>query len=189
MAIKTQTRISGGAYERLALAEPDRKWELHDGYPREKPGLTAAHNWLEMKLGYMLVSQLDWSMYHVRIDAGRVHRPGATYYIPDVFVVPAAFVTPLLDQQDVLEVYDQPLPLVVEVWSPSTGDYDVSEKLMVYQQRGDREIWRIHPYERTLTAWRRQLDGSYEELVYREGVVHPAALPDVAIDLTALFDA
>src|SRR5829696_1393362 len=126
-----ETRISGEAYERLALAEPDRKWELRDGHLREKPGMTAAHNWLEMKLGYMLMAQLDWSTYQVRIDAGRVHRPGATYFIPDVFVVPAAFVTPLLDRQDVLEVYEQPLPLVVEVWSPLTGDYDVSEKLMV----------------------------------------------------------
>ena len=26
-----------------------------------------------------------------------------------------------------LEVYDDPMPLVVEVWSPSTGDYDVDD--------------------------------------------------------------
>ena len=37
-------RISEEAYERLALAEPDRKWELRDGVLREKPGMTAAHN-------------------------------------------------------------------------------------------------------------------------------------------------
>ncbi len=187
MAIETRPRISGEAYKRLALAEPDRKWELRDGYPREKPGMTAAHNWLEVKLGFMLMSQLDWSVYHVRIDAGRVHRPGATYYIPDVFVVPTAFVTPLLDQH-VLEVYDQPLPLVVEVWSRSTGDYDVEEKLAVYQERGDLEIWYIHPYERTLTAWRRLPDGSYEETIHREGTVKPTALPGVEIDLADLFE-
>ena len=98
------------------------------------------------------------------------------------------YVTPLLDLHDVLEVYDQPLPLVVEVWSRSTGDYDVEEKLAVYQQRGDLEIWRIHPYERTLTAWRRQPDGSYDETIHREGVVSPTALPGVEIDLAALFD-
>ena len=119
---------------------------------------------------------------------GRVRRPGATYFIPDVFVVPTAYVTPLLDQQDVLEVYDQPLPLVVEVWSRSTGDYDVEEKLAVYQQRGDLEIWRIHPYERTLTIWRRLPDGRYEETLHREGIVRPTALPGVEIDLAALFD-
>jgi len=183
-----ETRISGEAYERLALAEPDRKWELRDGVLREKPGMTAAHNELAVTLGYILMSQLDRIAYRVRIDAGRLQRPAATYFIPDVFVVPTGYVTPLLDQQDVLEVFDQPLPLVVEVWSRSTGDYDVEEKLTVYQQRSDLEIWRIHPYERTLTAWRRQPDGSYEQSVYRDGTISPTALPGVGIDLEALFD-
>jgi Uma2 family endonuclease len=183
-----ETRINGETYERLALAEPDRKWELRDGVLREKPGMTSAHNWLELKLGYMLMSQLDWSVFQVRVDAGRVRRAEATYYIPDVFVIPTSLVTPLLDQQDVLEVYDQPLPLAVEVWSRSTGDYDVEGKLAVYQQRGDLEIWRIHPYERTLTTWRHQPDGRYEETVHREGIVRPTALPGVEIDLAALFE-
>jgi Uma2 family endonuclease len=182
-----ETRISNAAYERLALAEPDRKWELRDGYPREKPGMTYAHNSLGVKLGNMLFSQLDWAEYEVRIDAGRVHRPSATYFIPDVFVFPLTMVTPHLRRDDVLEVYDQPLPLVVEVWSRSTGDYDVTEKLSVYKQRGDFEIWLIHPYERTLTAWRRTPDGRYEESVHREGVVQLSALPNVAIDLAKLF--
>jgi|SRR5215208_2091604 len=183
-----ETRISEEAYERLALAEPDRKWELRDGIAREKPGMTFDHNWLEMKLGHMLMSQLNWSVFQVRVDAGRVRRPGATYIIPDVFVLPAEYTTPLRDRSDVLEVYDRPLPLVVEVWSRSTGDYDVEEKIAVYQQRGDLEIWRIHPYERTLTAWRRQLDGSYEQSVYHDDIISPASLPGVVIDLTALFD-
>src|SRR5918998_6384190 len=182
-----ETRISGETYERLALAESDRKWELRDGVLREKPGMTAAHNELAVSLGYMLLSQLDRSVYRVRIDAGRLQRPQATYFIPDVFVVPTSYVIPLLDQQDVLEVYDQPLPLVVEVWSRSTGDYDVEEKLAVYQRRGDWEIWRIHPYERTPTAWRRRPDGAYTESVYRGGIVHPESLPGVAIHLDALF--
>jgi Uma2 family endonuclease len=183
-----ETRINGKTYERLALAEPDRKWELRDGHLREKPAMTSAHNWLEMKLGHMLMSQLDWSVFQVRVDTGRVRRPEATYFIPDVFVVPIAYVTPLLAQQDILEVFDQPLPLVVAVWSRSTGDSDVAEKLTVYKQRGDLEIWRIHPYERTLTAWSRLPDGRYEETILREGIVRPTALPGVEIDLEALFD-
>jgi Uma2 family endonuclease len=184
-----ETRISEEAYERLALAEPDRKWELRDGSLREKPGTTYAHNWLAMKLGYMLMSQLDWSMFQVRVDAGRVRRSGSTYFIPDVFVLPTAYKAPLRDRQDVLEVYSQPLPLVVEVWSRSTGDYDVNEKLAVYKQRGDLEIWLIHPYERTLTSWRRNPDGAYDETIHREGSISPAALPGVTIDLATLLDA
>jgi hypothetical protein len=46
--------ISNAAYEALAQAEPDRKWELRDGRLREKPGMTFHHNWLGEKLGFLL---------------------------------------------------------------------------------------------------------------------------------------
>jgi Uma2 family endonuclease len=185
----TQTRISNEAYGRLVLAEPDRKWELRAGLLREKPAMTSAHNWLAERLGFELMLQLDWAEYQVRSDTGRVRRPESTYFIPDVFVVPTAYVLPLLDQQNTLEVFDQPLPLIVEVWSRSTGDYDIEGKLVEYQRRGDLEIWRLHPYERTLAVWVRQPDGSYDEIVHHGGIVHPTALPGVAIDLDVLFDA
>ena len=187
VAIQTQTRISNEAYERLALSDDDRKWELWDGVPREKPGMSTAHNDVENEVGYMLRSELDRSRYRVRVDSGRLHRPGSTYFIPDVFVVPTAYVTPNLGSRG-LETYDQPLPLVVEVWSPTTGDYDLDVKLAMYKQRGDEEIWYIHPYERTLIAWRRQPDGRYEETLHRDGIVRPVALPGVEIDLAVLFD-
>jgi Uma2 family endonuclease len=187
MAIETRTRISNEAYERLALSQPERKWELWDGHLREKPGMTYAHNSLAARLSQILGAQLDWSEFEVRTDAGHVHRPNSTYVVPDLFVLPIAHVTPHLRQPDVLEVYDQPLPLVVEVWSRSTGDYDVAEKLGVYQRRGDREIWYFHPYEHTLTAWRRQPDGNYEKSIFTSGIVRPVALPGVEIDLEALF--
>ncbi|MBA3416067.1 MAG: Uma2 family endonuclease [Chloroflexia bacterium] len=182
-----ETRIDEETYLRLSFAQPDLKWELVDGRLREKPAMTFRHNWWEVKLGHFLLLQLDWSQYQVRVDAGRVRKPGATYYIPDVFVLPVAFGEPFRDRDDILEVYSEPLPLVVEVWSRSTGDYDVEEKLADYQQRGDLEIWRLHPFERTLTRWVRQADGSYEETLHRGGVVRLVALSGVAIDLDALF--
>ena len=77
---------------------------------------------------------------------------------------------------------------MVEVWSPSTGHYDFATKLQGYRERGDAEIWFIHPYERTLTAWRRQPDGSYAEETYRGGPVPVVSLPGVVIDFDALLD-
>jgi hypothetical protein len=68
------------------------------------------------------------------------------------------------------------------------GDCDVDVKIPAYQRRGDLEIWRIHPYDCTLTAWRRSPDGNYEETTFREGSVNPVALPDVIVELAALFD-
>ena len=46
---------------------------------------------------------------------------------------------------------------------------------------------RVHPYEHTLTAWRRQPDGSYTETLYTGRKVQPMALPNVTIDPDALF--
>lgn len=48
-------------------------------------------------------------------------------------------------------------------------------------------MWCVHPYERTLTAWRSQPDGACEETLYRGGIVRPEPLPGVAIDLDALL--
>jgi Uma2 family endonuclease len=180
-------RMSEEAYQRFVLSGVEGVWELHDGRLVEKPGMTFRHGQIPMLLGHFLLSQLDRHAYQV-VSELRVRRSSATVFMPDLMVVPVAY-SEEIRNQPVLAIFSDPLPLVVEVWSPSTGDYDVDAKVPVYQQRGDLEIWRIHPYERTLTAWRRQPDGSHEETVHRGGMVTPVALPGVEIDLDELFDA
>lgn len=180
--------MSDEAFERLALGDPDGHWELYSGVPRRKPAMTFEHDDVAQNLGVAIHTQLDRREYRVRTGLGHVRRPTRSYFIPDVFVIPRAAFEPKRGHPDELESYIEPLPLIVEVWSRSTGGYDVSDKLAEYQRRGNTEIWLIHPYERTLTAWRRQPDGSYNQTVITEGIVRPVALPGVAIDLAALFD-
>jgi Uma2 family endonuclease len=88
---------------------------------------------------------------------------------------------------DRLEIYEEPLPFVAEIWSRSMGRYDVDAKIPEYKERCDSEIWRLHPYERTVTAWRRQAVGSFTESVFRGGKVRLHSLPDVTVDIDALF--
>ncbi len=178
--------VSEQTYLQLALEDPNQ-WELHCGRLRRKPPMTAEHNYVAYEIALQLGRQLDRRQFHVRVGMGHVRRSAETYYIPDVMVIPTELVQPLRGRRDVLEAYASPLPLVVEVWSPSTGDYDVDSKLPEYQRRGDLEIWRIHPFERTLTAWRRQPDASYTETLHTSGTVQPVALPGVTIDLDTLF--
>ena len=149
--------------------------------------MSFGHNRAQRRLGRSLLLQLDPAEFEVSIDASRVRRSEQNVYIPDIFVIPVEYLETYLSRPRALEVYERPLPLVVEVWSPSTGDYDVEEKLAEYQARGDLEIWRLHPFERTLVAWRRRPDGGYDETTYRGGSVRPVALPGVVIDLDALF--
>ena len=181
--------VSGTAFEELALNDVDGQWELWNGEARQKPSMTFDHNWLMAYLGAQLINQLDLKQFQVRINAGHVTRTVRNYFIPDVFVLPVALGDPFRGRATVLEAYWEPLPLVVEVWSPSTGGHDQRLKLAEYQRRGDAEIWLLHPYERTLTTWRRQPDGGYTEMAYRTGSVQPAALPGVSINLDVLFNA
>jgi Uma2 family endonuclease len=180
---KAGMKVSFADYKRIALEDPRRGWELVRGHLREKPPMTMKHEVTARRLPLILGEQLGWREW--TIGPARLRISTGTYYIPDFVVVPMSLARKLRPNQ--FEVYEDSVPLVVEIWSPSTGDYDVDEKLREYQLRGDLEIWRIHPYEHTLTAWRRQPDGSYTEEVITGGIVRPVALPNVSIDLDDLL--
>jgi Uma2 family endonuclease len=136
-------KVSEAKYQQIALADPQGQWELDCGRLRRKPPMTFEHNQVASILCFRLQSQLSLQEYTVRMNSERTRRTDKNYYIPDVMVIPMSITGPLRHRRDVLEAYDQPLPLVVEVWSPSTGRYDVDSKLPEYQRRGDREIWRL----------------------------------------------
>ena len=179
--------MSPEEYEELILGETDRTWELVGGRLREKPAMSRAHDTKAFELGVALHNQVDPGVYRVSANFARLRRLDGSYFVPDVVVVRETDRPTLKHEPRAFDAYDTPALLVVEVWSPSTGDYDVEEKLRAYQERGDREIWRLHPFDRTLTVWRRQPDGSYAETIVRGGTVQPAELPGVTINLEAFF--
>lgn len=182
--------VQAKPYEELALAEGGQRLELHRGGLREKPTMSFGHNQSLRLLHRTLIVQLDPALYEVSSNASRLYRAdevSEVYYIPDIAVIPVALMQRFREDRHALEVYRQPLPLVVEGWSPSTGDYDVDTKIPDYQARGDDEIWRLHPFDPSLRTWRRRPDGSYEVAVHNGGVIEPVALPGVVIDLDVLF--
>jgi Uma2 family endonuclease len=187
MAATQTERVSEATYRRLALADPIGQLELVRGQLWEKPGMSVVHRVVIMRLLELLLGQLDRHEHRLSTTHARLRRSADTYYVPDIAVIPAALEQALLAHPDSLDAYPEPLPLVVEVWSPSTGRYDITEKLPDYQARGDLEIWFIHPYERTVTAWRQQQDGSYAVATYREGTIRPESLPAVAVELELIF--
>jgi Uma2 family endonuclease len=184
---RTSTLVTDEEFRRIALEEPNR-WELHNGELVRRPGMTQAHNDCSFNLAGLLRDQLDRKKFRIRQQSGQASRPTASYYIPDVMVLPVEQVAPFRGKDDVLETYGEPLPFVAEVWSRSTATYDVSSKLPEYRARGDLEVWLVHPFRRTVTAWRRQADGGYAETTYTEGVVAIESLPGVTISFEDLFE-
>lgn len=51
------------------------------------------------------------------------------YDVPDFAVIPAALIRAVRATPGSLDACAAPLPLVVEIWSPSTGEYDIEGKL------------------------------------------------------------
>lgn len=179
--------ISEATYLRVIAEDPERKWELRCGELHEKEPMTWAHESIAWRLGFRLQQQLEFDAYEVRVNAGRVRRSEERYYIPDVMVIPKDLARRLFSDPNVVVILPEPLPFIAEVWSPSTGRSDIREKLPDYRRRGDAEVWLIHPVNRVVCVWRRQLDGTYTESVLRDGSVHLAAVPNVTIDLEELF--
>ena len=174
-------------YRAVVLEDPEGRWELYRGRLREKPDMPARHNRFQGGLAGRLHVQLFNSEYEVRTNSVRLRRANGATFIPDVAVVHSAWVDAIADRLDLLETYDQPVPFVAEVWSPSTGTYDVETKFEEYRERGDAEVWRIHPFERTVNVWRRQPDGTYEQTLHTGGRLTLLALPQVTIDLDLLL--
>jgi Uma2 family endonuclease len=181
--------ISQKTYEQVSLEDLHGNWELVDGNLRQKPKMTTEHNGVIWWLNRQLVRQLDPVGFQLSVNLARLLTPSGSYLIPDIFVLPHASVLRVRrERPGRLEWFEDPMPLVIEVWSPSTGAYDLHEKLALYQARQDAENWIIHPYERTLRAWRREADGSYTETAHTGGIISPVALPGVSIEMADLFD-
>ncbi len=181
--------VSEATYEQLSLEDDDDKWEYICGRIRRKPPMTQEHEGVAWWLAVTIQNQLDRRHFQARFNSGRTRRPGSTWLVPDAVVIPV----PYFDKTrgtGRLEVYDDPFPFVAEVWSKSTGEYDVETKFEEYKRRGDLEIWRLHPYEKTVTAWRRQSDGSYTETVYIEtdGEAPILSLPGVVVKFSEIFE-
>lgn len=177
-------RMDNATYERNAVDFRYLRTELHDGVPVEKPVMSRIHGDLGLEVAFVVRTQIDPARFRLRANHAKLAIPGRSYFIPDVAVLPAAVA--LADPTEA-DLYHDPVPLVVEIWSPSTGSYDASVKLPGYRLRGDAEIWWLYPPDRTLTRWVRRPDGGYDEEVLRGGVVEAAALPGVRIDLGRLF--
>ena len=181
--------VSEETYKQLALEDRHGHWELHSGRLVRKPGMTARHAYVIERLLRRLVPQLPEEQYAIRMEASRLRRPEGSYYGADVSVVPREYVVELIEHHPTeLEVYQRPVLFIAEVWSPSTGSYDVNTKIPGYKERGDAEIWRLHPLRHEVTIWRLQPDGTYTESVVTGGTVELAALPGVRIDIDELFE-
>ena len=188
MVAETQTSIQTepmtvADYERLP--DDGRRYELLDGELIEMPAPTIFHQ-LVLSEYYDLLKQ------HVR-----QYRLGRALFSPvDVELTPMNVVQPdliyvstanshVLTGKRVVGTPD----LVVEATSPESRVRDMVRKRDKYQHAGVREYWLIDTRARTHTTW--TLEGRYyvEIPADEDGMARSIVLPDLTIDVAALFSA
>src|SRR6476660_522694 len=80
--------VCAETYERVAVEDPEGQWALHDGWLVQKPSMTFDHNQIGWVLAVRIQVQLGFEHWVVRANTGRVRRSEASYFIPDVMVIP-----------------------------------------------------------------------------------------------------
>jgi len=163
-----------------------RREELIDGiaYIREPPAPSTVHQELVGELYYQIRAAIEG-------------RPCRAYVAPfDVRLPKSDEIDEMIDtvvQPDVLIICDRHRidrlgtrgapDWLAEVLSPRTSSHDQIRKIPVYERAGVREVWLIHPTDRTLAIYRLE-DGRYGRpaILDLKGKTPLTAVEGVSID-------
>jgi len=160
--------------------------ELIDGtaYVREPPSPSQPHQGFIVELSYQIRGALEGGPSRVFVAPFDVRLPKSTEADDqvDTVVQPDVFVVSDPRKVELRGVRGAP-DWLVEILSPNTARHDQVVKLPIYERAGVREVWFIHPIDRTLAIY--QLDGrNYGQpmLLELKGKTPLTAVPGVTID-------
>jgi Uma2 family endonuclease len=180
--------ISFKTYAQLALEDPESRWEMWAGEVRRKPPESFLHGALIDALVEQLVPQLVGGAYRLSVNHARLMVDPHQVCLPDLALVPRALTERAVRERPrALEAYHTALPLVIDVWTPATAEYDVDAKIPEYRRTSTDEVWLVHPAARAVTTWIRRPSGGYHEVIRAGGLLSPARIPDLKLDIHALF--
>lgn len=160
--------------------------ELIDGtaYVREPPSPTRSHQAVLVELSRQIATALKNKPYQVYSAPFDVRLPKSNEADDeiDTVVQPDLLIVADLQKLDERGLRGAP-DWLAEILSPSTATYDQTIKLRTYERAGVREVWLIHPTNRTLKIHRLE-SGRYSPapLLELQGQTPLTAIPDVTID-------
>jgi len=171
--------------------------ELVDGFIRLKSGVRVIHNYVTVNLTTILGRFVKkrkgkCKIFHGQVDV-RLPKNGETadnkiytVFQPDICVVcdPSK-----IDEKGIVGAPD----LVVEVQSPSTARYVMSQKFDIYEEAGVKEYWVVYP-KVGLTVFLLQDNGKYDkgttyDIVYMPDAKVPVhTIEGLEIGLKEIFE-
>jgi Uma2 family endonuclease len=160
--------------------------ELIDGtaYVREPPGPSASHQRMVVGLCCQIEIALEHTPWRVYVAPFDVRLPKSVEEDDqvDTVVQPDVLIVCDVQKVDARGVRGAP-DWIAEVLSPYTASHDQVVKLPAYERAGVREVWLVHPIERTLAIY--QLKGGrygHPSVFELKGKTRIAAVPGVTID-------
>ena len=79
--------------------------------------------------------------------------------------------------------------LIVEIQSPTTAKYDMTEKFNLYEEAGVSEYWIVFPYDEVIQIFRRQPDGKYDKgTIYESGNIPIGIFGGEEFEIESIFN-
>jgi Uma2 family endonuclease len=160
--------------------------ELIDGiaYVKESPAPSTSHQDVVVELTRQIATALIGKPYRLYVAPFDVRLPKLSEADDEIDTVlqPDLLVTcdpGKIDQRGMRGAPDW----LAEVLSPSTARHDRTIKIPVYERVGVREVWLIHPIDRTLSMYQLKA-GRYGRptILDLKGKTKLAAVPGVAVN-------
>jgi Uma2 family endonuclease len=160
--------------------------ELIDGtaYVREPPAPSPSHQGIVVGLCHQVNTALKEKPYRVYVAPFDVRLPKSAEEDDqvDTVVQPDVLIVCDLQKIDARGMRGAP-DWVAEILSPYTAGHDQGVKLTAYERAGVREVWLVHPIDRTLAIYRLEA-GRYgrPSILELKGQIQIAAVPGITID-------
>jgi Uma2 family endonuclease len=170
----------------------EERWELIDGVAYDmSPAPSRKHQELSREIGRLIADFLvgkPCRVYFAPFDVRLPRFPEEkdddveTVVQPDIVVV--------CDQGKLDDHGCRGAPdWIIEILSPATAAKDLKIKLALYERHGVRELWFVHPTDRTVMVFVLGAGDAYEKprFLGPEDNVSSTVLPDLMIDFKAVF--
>jgi Uma2 family endonuclease len=165
--------------------------ELIDGvaYVREPPAPSPSHQGIVVGLCSQIDTALKdkpWRVYVAPFDV-RLPKSAEQDDEVDTVVQPDVLIVCDLQKIDGRGMRGAP-DWIAEVLSPYTASHDQVVKLPVYERAGVREVWFVHPIDRTLAIYRLEA-GHYgrARIFGLKGKIQITVIPGITIDWDELL--
>lgn len=188
-------------YKDYCAWDDNERWELIDGIPYNmSPAPLRKHQEVSGILFYLFFNYLKGKKCRIYAAPFDVRFPEAGEADNDITTVVQPDIVVVCDESKLDEKGMRgPPDLIVEITSPHTSRRDLKDKFDLYENRGVREYWIIHPFEETVMVY--QPDpagktdkagetGNYGKAKRYAGndKIQTGIFQDLIIDLDVVFD-